>query len=177
MYQTFWYVDDHREDSSGYYYLEGQLYRTTPYKHDTIDGIQRQYYRTGGIKAKIGFSKGLRTMFFQEFTREGKLVTGYPEIVAEINDEYSTSGNYRISLSLSDKGKNVKFYRGEFTDNRFDTAKYQVIKTADGKATLSLKKTGSPKPEYVGIIGEIITAFGNRYLTYKKIDLPYDDLN
>ncbi len=176
LYQTFWYVDDHREDSSGYYYLEGQIYRTTPYKHDTIDGIQRQYYRTGGIKAKIGFSKGLRTRFFQEFTREGKLVTGYPEIVAEINDEYKTSGNYRINLSLSDTGKNVKFYRGEFTDNRFDTAKYQVIKTADGKATLALKKTGSTKPEYVGIIGEIITSFGNRYITYKKIDLPYNDL-
>jgi hypothetical protein len=177
LYQTFWYVNDLREDSSGYYYLEGQIYRTTPYKHDTIDGIQRQYYRSGEIKAKIDFRKGLRTSYFKEFTKEGKQVTGYPEIIAEINDEYKSSGIYRINLSLSDNGKKVKFYRGEFTDGRFDSTKCKLIRNIDGKATLTLKKTGAPKPEYVGIIGEIPTAFGNRYLSYKKIDLPYNDLN
>lgn len=177
LYQTFWYVNDLKEDSSRWYFLEGQVFRTTPYKHDTVDGIQKQFYRTGEVRAKIGYGKGLRTRYFQEFTKEGKLVTGYPEIVAEINDEYKSAGRYRINLSLSDKGEKVKFYRGEFTDNRFDTAKCQVIKTIDGKATLALKKTGAPKQGQVGIIGEIITAFGNRYLTYKKIDLPYNDLN
>lgn len=177
LYQTFWYVNDLREDSSSWYYTQGQVFRTTPYKHDTIDGIQRQYYRTGEIRAKIGFSKGLRTHYFEEFTKDGKRVTNYPEIVAEINDEYKSSGRYRINLSLSDNGEKVKFYRGEFTDNRFDTAKCHLIRTIDGKATLSLKKTDTPKQNYVGIIGEITTAFGNRYLAYKKIDLPYNDLN
>jgi antitoxin component YwqK of YwqJK toxin-antitoxin module len=177
LYQTFWYVNDLREDSSGYYYLEGQLFRSTPYKHDTIDGIQRQYYRTGEIKAKIGYSKGLRTPYFEEFTKEGKRVKGYPDIVTEINDEYNSSGKYSINLSLSDNNKKVKFYRGEFTDNRFDTAKCQLLKTIDGRATLILKKTGTPKRSSLGIISEFTTGFANRYLVYKKIDLPYNDLN
>lgn len=177
LYQTFWYVNDLREDSSGWYYTQGQLFRTTPYKHDTVDGIQRQYYRTGEIRAKIGYSKGLRTQYFEEFTRDGKRVTNYPEIIVGINDEYKSSGRYRINLTLSDSGQRVTFYRGEFTDNRFDTTKCQPIRTVDGKATLTLKKTGTPKQNYVGIIGEIITAFGNRYLAYMKIDLPYNDLN
>jgi hypothetical protein len=175
--QTFWYINDLKEDSATWYYTEGQVFRTTPYKHDTINGIQRQFYRTGEIRAKIGYSKGLRTPFIQEFTKERKLVKGYPEIVAEITDEYKTSGRYRINFSLSDTGKRVKFYRGEFMDNRFDTAKCQLIKTIDGKAALTLKKTNTPKRNYVGIIGDITTAFGNRYLSYKKIDLPYNDLN
>jgi len=177
LYQTFWYINDLREDSSGWYYTEGQLFRTTPYKHDTVDGIQKQYYRTGEIRAKIGYSKGLRTHYFEEFTRNGKRVTDYPAIVAEIKDEYNSSGRYTINLYLSDNDQRVKFYRGEFTDNRFDTAKCQMIRTTGGKATLTLRKTGTPKQNYVGIIGEIITAFGNRYLAYKKIDLPYNDLN
>jgi len=177
LYQTFWYVDDLREDSSGYYYLEGQIFRTTPYVHDTIHGIQRQYYRTGELKAKIGYDKGLRTPYFQEFSREGRLVSGYPEIVADISDEYKSSGRYVIKLALSDNNKKVKFHRGEFTDNRFDTAHISTIKTVDGKGTLTLKKTGSSKPVYVGILAEITTAFGNRYLAYKKIELPYNDLN
>ncbi len=177
LYQTFWYINDLREDSSGYYYLEGQLFRSTPYKHDTIDGIQRQYYRTGEIKAKIGYSKGLRTPYFEEFTKEGKHVKGYPDIVTGINDEYNSSGRYTINLSLSDNNKKVKFYRGEFTDNRFDTAKCRLLKTTDGRAALILKKTGTPKRSYVGIISEFTTGFANRYLVYKKIDLPYNDLN
>jgi hypothetical protein len=28
----------------------------------------------------------------------------------------------------------------------------------------------------VGIIGTVITPFGNRHLVYKRIDLPYNDL-
>ena len=79
--QTFWYENGFRQDSSIWYYTEGQKFRSTPYKNDTIEGIQRQYYRTGGLKAKIGYSKGLRTTFFEEYTKEGKLVRSYPSVV------------------------------------------------------------------------------------------------
>ena len=51
------------------------------------------------------------------------------------------------------------------------------INTIKGIGNLDLKKTGSPKPGYVGVIAEILTNFGNNYLVYKKIDLPYNDLN
>ncbi|MCX6330120.1 MAG: hypothetical protein NTZ85_11505, partial [Bacteroidia bacterium] len=71
----------------------------------------------------------------------------------------------------------VKFYRGDFTDGRFDTTMVKSIKTIDGKAVLDLKKTGSPKPDSVSIIAEILTPYSNRYLTGKKIRLPYNDLN
>jgi len=176
LYQTFWYVNDLKEDSATWYYTEGQVFRTTPYKRDTVDGTQRQYYRTGEIRAKIGYSKGLRTTLFQEFNKNGKLVKEYPQIIFETVDEYKNSDRYKINLSLSDSSKRVKFYKGEFTDNRFDTAKCQVIRTLNGKASLILKKAGVPAKNYVGIIGEITTLMGNRYLTYKKIDLPYNDL-
>lgn len=176
LYQRFWYENDLREDSAKWYYLEGQVFRSTPYRRDTIDGTQVQYYRSGRVKAKIGYSKGLRTPFFQEFTQEGKLVTGYPEIVASINDEYSTKGLVKVNLELSDASKKVTFYRGEFTNGVFDTTKCQLLNTVQGKASINLKKSNTPQANYVGIIAEIITAFGNRYLTSKKIDLPYNDL-
>src|SRR5512147_1225380 len=65
LYQTFWYENNLKEDSSCWYFPEGQVFRTTPYKHDTVDGIQKQYYRTGNLRAKIGFHKGMRTPFFE----------------------------------------------------------------------------------------------------------------
>jgi hypothetical protein len=175
--QTFWYENNLREDSSCWYYPNGKLFRTTPYKHDTIDGIQKQFYGSGDIKAKIGYRKGFRTELFQEFEKNGKLFRDYPEVVVGLTDEYKSKGVYHIMLSLSDKSKKVKFYRGDFTDGRFDTTMVKSIKTIDGKAILDLKKTGSQKPGSVSIIAEISTPFSNRYLKCKKISLPYNDLN
>jgi hypothetical protein len=175
--QTFWYENNLREDSSKWYYLEGQLFRSSPYKRDTMDGIQKQYYRTGRLKAKLGYKQGLRTTYLEEFTDDGKLLKGYPGLVVNITDDYQTKGIYKISLELSDKSTNVKYFRGDLSNDVFDTAHCKIINTINGIGSLNLKKTGSPKTGYVGVIAEILTNFGNNYLVYKKIDLPYNDLN
>jgi len=176
LYQTFWYVNDMKEDTARWFYLEGQVFRTTPFRHDTVDGIQEQFYRSGKIKAKIGYKKGLRTPFFQEFNTDGKMVTGYPEIVVNVQDLYKTKGLYQVDLVLSDKSTKVKFYRGEFTNDQFDTTKCRLIPSNSGKALLTLRKSGTDQPSYVNIIAEITTPYLNKYLTSKKINLPYKDL-
>lgn len=176
LYQTYWYENGLREDSAKWYYLEGRVFRSTPMKHDTIDGIQQQYYMNGHLKAKISFIKGLRSPQIEEFYQNGKLIRDYPEIVYNINDSYTATGKIRINLELSDKAKKVKFYRGEFTDGIFDTVKCIPVKSVDGKTFLDLKKTGTPQADYVGIIAVFLTDFGNKYLAYKKIDLPFKDL-
>jgi hypothetical protein len=175
--QTFWYVNGLRQDSSRWYFEEGQVFRTTPYKNDTIDGVQKQFYRTGKVKAKISYIKGLRVPTLQEFTQEGKLIGGYPQMVVTTRDDYKSKGTYRITLSLSDKSTNVRFFRGEFYGGVFDTSKCEKIKTVNGIGNIYLKKTNPLKSDYIGIIAEILTDFGNNYLEYKKIDLPYNDLN
>lgn len=174
--QTFWYENGLREDSSVWFYLEGQPFRTTPYKRDTIDGIQRQYYRTGRLKAKIGYSKGLRTTFFEEYTPEGRLVKNYPSLDVKITDEYKTKSKYTITLSLSDKATQVKYFRGHMSDGVFDTAHYEPVKSIKGIGNVELKKGPATKSSSIGVIAEIVTNFGNNYLIYKKIDLPYPDL-
>jgi len=176
LYQTFWYENGLREDSAKWYYLEGQVFRSTPMKHDTIDGTQKQYYRNGRLKAKINFIKGLRSPIIEEYNQNGKLISDYPEIVFNINDSYNTSGKISINLGLSDKSKKVKFYCGEFTGGVFDTVKCKRIKSVNGKTFLDLRKSGTPQPDYIGIIAVFPTDFGNNYLAYKKIDLPYKDL-
>lgn len=174
--QTFWYENGLRQDSSRWYFEEGQLFRTTPFKNDTIDGIQIQYYRTGSLKAKIGYSKGLRTPYIEEFTKEGKVVGGYPQLVVNTRDDYKTKGLYKITLELSDKSPQVRFYKGDLSGGVFDTAHCEIIKTVNGIGNVDLRKTGSPTTNNVGIIAAILTNFGNNLLVYKKIDLPYTDL-
>jgi hypothetical protein len=176
LYQTFWYENNLKEDSAKWYYLEGQVFRTTPFKHDTIDGIQKQFFRDGKVRAKIGYSKGLRTRFFQEFDKNGRIVRSYPEIVVTLNDQYTSKGIYQIGLELSDKSSKVRFYNGEFSNDRFDTAKCAKIKISEGKGLLVLKKSGKPQPPAVNIIAEVTTGYGNRFIEEKKITLPYSDL-
>lgn len=174
--QTFWFEKGLRQDSSKWYFEEGQLFRSTPYKNDTIDGIQKQYYRTGRLKAKIGYLKGLRTPNIEEFTPEGKKVGGYPQLVISTRDEYKSRGAYKITMELSNKSTRVRFYEGDLSGGVFDTAHCKKINSLKGIGSLELKKTGSPKSGYVGVIAEILTNFGNNYLVYKKIELPYNDL-
>jgi hypothetical protein len=175
--QTFWYKNGLREDSSIWYYQEGQKFRATPYKRDTVDGIQKQYYKTGRLRAKIGYSKGLRTTFLQEFTPTGKLIGDYPTLVVNLTDEYKNKGTYKISLELSDKSTSVRFWRGDISNGLFDTAHCKRINVIKGIGSLNLKKTGSQNASYVGVVAEILTNFGNNFLVYKKIELPYRDLN
>ncbi len=176
LYQTFWYENGVREDSGKWYYKDGKVFRSTPYKNDTIDGIQIQYYGNGHVRAKLEYKKGLRTPFLEEYTQDGKLVGDYPEIVTTISDDYKTKGIVRINLELSNKATRVKFYRGEFYNGVFDTTRYQLLETYNGKASFDLKKTGSAQADYVGVIAVILTRFSNNYLAYKEIELPYNDL-
>jgi hypothetical protein len=177
LYQTFWYVNGLREDTARWFYEEGQVFRATPYKNDTVDGIQKQYYSNGRTKAKIGYKKGFRTTYLEEFTKDGKLVTGYPELVISIDAQYKTKGIYRISLELSNKSSYVKYYRGDLSNGVFDSLRCKRIETIKWKTFLDLKKTGSPKASSVGIIAKVLTGYNNNYLIYKKIELPYNDLN
>jgi hypothetical protein len=174
--QTFWYENGLREDSARWYYMEGQLFRTTPFKRDTADGIQIQYFRNGKKKARIGFSKGFRTGFLEEYNADGKLVGGYPELIIATKDDYNTKGVYSITLSLSDKSDKVRFYIGDMSSGVFDTVRCKRIASANGIARINLKKSSSPGPGNVGVIAEVLTNYMNNKLIYKKIDLPYNDL-
>jgi hypothetical protein len=174
---TLWYENGLREDSAKWFFEEGQLFRVTPYKKDTVDGTQIQYFRNGRLKAKIGYKKGLRTFEFEEFDNQGKRIGGYPDLVVKIKDDYASNGIYRISLQLSDKSEKVKYFRGDFGNELFDSTRAEKIKSEKGTGILDLKKSGNPHSGSVDILASIITFYGNSYLVHKKIELPYKDLN
>ena len=174
---TYWYENGLREDSSKWYHREGQVFRSTPYKRDTIHGTQVQYFRNGRTRAKLGFEKGLRTFFFEEYMPNGQLVKNYPDVIVKTKDNYNANGSYEISLELSNASKDVKYVRGDFSKGVYDTTAVVPIKTVNGIGTMTLKKSSTQTKSYVEILAEILTNHGNRYLLVKHIDLPYNDLN
>lgn len=174
---TMWYENGLKVDSAKWYFEDGQLFRVTPYKRDTVDGIQLQYFKSGPLKAKIGYRKGLRTFEFEEFDKDRRKVGGYPDLVVSTRDNYAKTGTFTISLELSDKSNKVRYYRGDFSNGLFDSAHCDKIKTINGTGTLDLKKTGTQQSGYVDVLASILTFYGNNYLVHKKIELPYKDLN
>lgn len=174
--QSFWYENGLREDSAKWYYIEGPVFRATPYRRDTIHGIQQQYFKNGKIKARLGYEKGLRTFFFEEYTPDGKLISGYPDLVVSTRDNYKTNGTYMISLELSNKAAKVKYFHGDFSSGVYDTAHCEPIKTMNGIGSLNLKKSSSPTKSSIEVLAEVLTNYGNNYLLVKKINLPYNDL-
>jgi len=174
---TYWYENGLLEDSAKWYRPEGYLFRSTPYQRDTIHGTQVQYFRSGRTRAKIGFEKGLRTFFFEEYMDNGRQIANYPDVVVKTNDNYNANGSYNISLELSNASKNVKFVRGDFSKGVYDTTAVTQIRTVDGIGSMTLRKSSAQTKPYIEVVAEILTDYGNRYLLLKQINLPYNDLN
>ena len=176
LYQSFWYVNGIKEDTAKWYFENGKVYRTTLFKNDTMNGIQTQYYRNGKVRARLNFIKGLRTPYLEEFSSDGKKVTGYPDLVIKTKDEYNQNGTFKIWFELTDKTVKATYYRGEYIDSLFNPKKYTKLNSSETTGYLELRKAGTFNNNYVGIIAEISTPLGNKYLVYKKIDLPNNDL-
>jgi antitoxin component YwqK of YwqJK toxin-antitoxin module len=176
LYQTFWYENGLREDTAVWYFDDGKIFRKTPYKNDSVNGTQIQYFKSGKVKAKLNYVNGLRTPYLEEFESNGRKFTNYPDMVVKIKDEYKQTGTLKIYLDLTKKDEKVTYYKGEFIDGLFNPKKYVKLNNSENTGYLELKKSAEGGKNYVGIIAEIITPFGNRNLVYKKVDLPYSDL-
>jgi len=176
LYQSFWYENGVREDTAKWYFEDGKVFRATPFKNDSMNGTQIQYYRNGKVRAKLNFVNGIRTPYLEEFTSDGKKINDYPDLVIRMKDDLNQNGTYKIFLELTNKTIKATYYKGEYIDGLFHPKKYKKLNNTETTGYLELKKSGNPGNNYVGIIAEISTALGNKYLVYKKIDLPYNDL-
>jgi hypothetical protein len=176
LYQSFTYKNGIRQDTAKWYWDDGKVFRTTLFKNDSMNGMQTQYYRSGKVRARLNYVNGARTPFLEEFTSDGRKITNYPGLVLNTTDDYAKNGTYKIRLGLTDKNAKVNFYRGEYIDSLFLPKRYLKLNNSENTGYLELKKTGIPKDNSVGVIAEISTILGNKYLLYKKIDLPYNDL-
>ena len=175
--QIYQYKNDLREGIAEWYYDGGPVFRSTPFVRDTVHGIEVQHFRNGRAKAKMGFEKGLRTFFFEEYTRDGKLYNAYPDVVVKTRNNYNANGTYNISVELSDVSAKADYFRGDFSKGVYDPDAVEPIKTVNGVGNLTLKKSSEQTKPYVEILASILTGYGNRYLLVKRIDLPYNDLD
>jgi len=176
--RTIWYSNNVKEDTAKWYYTEGNVYRATPYKNDEIHGIQTKYHKNGRVMAEIPYKHGLRTPGLKEYYDNGLEVGKIPSITIrkiESND-YSSDGVVSVSLALSNKSTNVKYYKGGMVDGAFDKSLAKDVTAASGMAYFEMYKTDTGGRSYVDVVAEYTTRFRNKELIVKRIILPYNDL-
>ena len=81
-----------------------------------------------------------------------------------------------VSVTLSNKSTNVKYYKGGLVDGSFDPSLAKDVTAASGMAYFELFKAESGGKAYVDIIAEYTTRFKNKELIILRIKLPYNDL-
>jgi len=175
--QTFNFIDGRKNDLATWYYEDGKVFRTTPYKNDTIHGIQIQYYRSGRIKAEMSYVEGHRLPDLKEYFDNNKQKIIKANIVISTRDEYAENGIYKIFAELDNKNLGVIFFKGDFTDGAFNRNNLTKITTSGGIGYLELSVGPVGNNGYVGIIAEYTTDYGNKNYIYKKLTIPYKDVD
>jgi hypothetical protein len=111
----------------------------------------------------------------------------YIHILVDNRSDDFVSGGWQLKLSVDnpdpDEVVSVNFHAwvernlGNSQAVFADLIDSDLAYTVNGIGNLELRKKSSPTGNSVGVIAVILTNFGNNRLVYKKIDLPYSDLN
>ncbi len=172
-----YYENNVKIGTSKWFYTNGKVYRETPYENGKINGIQKKYHKDGTLMAEIPYESGNRKIGLQEYSFYGSPVTSYPNIVIHVDDQRSMNGLVKVSLSLSNKSKNVKFYEGDIINGIFDDELSTYILTEDGKGIMRFTENLDYEgKKIINIIAIYKTKLVNKKILQKKLILPSNHL-
>ncbi|MFC2115348.1 toxin-antitoxin system YwqK family antitoxin [Bacteroidota bacterium] len=170
------YVDGYKHGESKWYYPSGKIYRKTPYVRGVIQGIRSTYYEEGPLQAEIPYLNGQPGMGLKEYSISGIQKEFKGVIVFREKDMINLDNTFRLSISLSDKNRNVEFYSGELSEGRFWNEKLTPITTENGIGILDFYiSRGSYKMETINIVAKVKTSLDNYYIIQQKYHLALEN--
>jgi MORN repeat variant len=172
------YVNNKREGVSKKYYAGGVLAQSTEYKDDLMHGIQTRYRGNGNLMSEARYEFDFPCADLKEYLENKSLKKKYPAINVEIENKVKSTGIYLIRISLSERARNIKFYKGKLsaTGCMFTGVEY-VLKNETsntGEISYYLPK-GSFVSEELNIIATYETLMGNTMILQKKIKVAVNN--
>ncbi len=166
------YVNGFKNGESFWYYENGQVYRVNPFLNGKLHGIQKYYYENGQLMAEVPYKIGLPGMGLKEYTKGGKLISGYPKIVFKEIDQVAISDKFTLIISLSEKASKVKFYIDDLDEGRYLKKYMFEIPSERGIATKVYEvPIGFVKLQKINVVAKITTDMGNPYITQQNYNL------
>jgi len=155
------YKNDKQNGPATLYYSDGQLFREMTYVDGRVDSIVRTYWPGNKLQAEIYFKMGQPAAGLKEFDKNGNPVK-QPTIVVKEVDQLALFNKIELKIFLSEKSREVEFYKGELIDGKYLQAKTPVIFSRDGVASLYYTvPQGRAIRDRISIISRSRTAYGN----------------
>lgn len=171
------YVNDSREGMSKRYYKNGTVAQTTEYKNNMMTGIQTKYRPNGNLMSEARFENDFPCAGLREYLENKSLKKKYPSIEIKVQDNLSTTGIYKLKLSLTEKVRTVKFYQGKLTASgcMHDNVKYLLLDEATKTGEIAWQL--GPREfvmEELNIIAVYETLLGNTAIAQRKYHVAID---
>lgn len=164
------YVNNIKEGETIWYYKNGQPYRVTQYVNGKIEGIRKIYYENGKIKAEIPYKNGKFIGGTKEYNVNGALLTSYPKIVFETQNEIFINNTFILICRLNNNSKNVRFFQ-EIPDSNNNTSQNE-LKITNGVSKIEFHIPPSVIiDKQIVIYAHIKTSMGNPYIVKKIYNL------
>jgi antitoxin component YwqK of YwqJK toxin-antitoxin module len=165
------YKNDQQNGPATLFYSDGQLYREMTYMDGRVDSMVKTYWPGGKLQAEVFFRKGEPAIGLKEYDKNGNPVK-QPSIVVKEVDQLSLFNKIELRIFLSDKTREVQFYKGELKEGQYLYAKTPVIFSRDGVASLYYTvPRGRYVRERINIISRSRTEYGNTLVLQKVYNL------
>jgi hypothetical protein len=170
------YKDGLREGMATRYFENGTVGQQTMYAKDKMHGIQKKFKESGKLLSEAEFYEDKPCKGLKEYLIDGtlKAVKDYPKIVIKPIDRIFMDGMYVLKLSLSEKAKEVEFYTGVLTNQKYigmDASRVWSLSGNKNEAEIVFTlPPGSLVMEKLNIIAKFKTVNGNYYIT----EVPYN---
>jgi antitoxin component YwqK of YwqJK toxin-antitoxin module len=170
------YVNGYKHGEARWYYPNGSIYRITPYASGKINGIRKSYYENGNIQAEVTFLNGQPGVGLKEYNPNGSPKNFDAHIVFSEQDRISLDNTFRLTISLSDGIRSVKFYQGHLTDEKFWNDELSPINTENGRGLIEYHVSkGTFKMETLNIVGRVKTSLNNYHYIQREYHLALEN--
>jgi antitoxin component YwqK of YwqJK toxin-antitoxin module len=165
------YRDDQQNGPATLYYSDGELYREMNYVDGRVDSIVKTYWPGEKLQAEVYFKMGQPGTGLKEYDKNGNPVK-QPTIVIKEVDQLSLFNKIELKIFLSDRSKDVDFYKGELLDGKYLHAKTPMIFSRNGTASLYYTvPKGRAIRETISIVSRSRTEYGNTLVLCRVYNL------
>jgi hypothetical protein len=170
------YKNGLREGVAIRYFENGTIGQQTMYVNDKMHGVQKKFRENGKLLSEANFFEGKPCKGLKEYFADGSLKTekDFPKIVVKPVDRIFVDAMYTLKLSLSEKAKEVEFYTGTLSSQKYigeNASRVWSLSNEKNQADIVFTlPPGSLVMEKLNIIAKFKTINGNYYIT----ELPYN---
>lgn len=175
VFQETDYINGMKHGFARKYYEDAVLLQETPYDSNRVHGIQKKYRKDSMLASEAPYFHGAECVGLKEYFLNGTLKEEYPTIVIHPEDYLYSQEEYRLVFTMSEKLKDVTYYEGDLTDDKYigeNTKEISFSEDQPGQAQLSFfVRPGESLKKTVNIIARFKTVQGNYYITQRKYNL------